>query len=232
LLLYLFKDGKGIHYPGNYKIVYHGFIYLLHLKMFTGIIECMGKVVSVAEKGSNRVFSIESAISAQLKEDQSVSHNGICLTVEQVSGNQHQVTAIDETLKKTDAGYWQPGRELNLERCVAANGRFDGHFVSGHIDGTGICTSVEPQNGSTICRFSFEEAFAPLVIEKGGIGLNGISLTIFDVSRTGFAVAIIPYTWEHTTLRHVQPGDTVNLEFDMIGKYINRRFSLEKGIIH
>lgn len=196
--------------------------------MFTGIIESMGTVISVEENGTNRIFWIESDISPQLKEDQSVSHNGICLTVESVSANRHRVTAIDETLKKTTAGEWAEGTVLNLERCVAANGRFDGHFVSGHIDGTGICTQVKEQNGSYLLRFSFPDSFAPLVIEKGGISMNGISLTIFDVTRNQFSIAVIPYTWSHTNIRLLQPGSRVNLEFDMIGKYLDRRLSLER----
>lgn len=195
--------------------------------MFTGIIESMGTVVAAEEKGTNRVFTIESAISSQLKEDQSVSHNGICLTVESVSGNTHRLTAIEETLKKTNAGEWQPGTPVNLERCVTANGRFDGHFVSGHVDGTGACVTVEERNGSTVYTISFDEQFAPLVIEKGSICLDGISLTIFDVTRNSFSVAIIPYTSTHTNIRFLQPGSLVNLEFDMIGKYLNRRLSLE-----
>lgn len=195
--------------------------------MFTGIIESMGTVVAVEEKGANRVFAIESEISSQLKEDQSVSHNGICLTVESVSGPIHRLTAIEETLKKTNAGEWQPGAVLNLERCVTANGRFDGHFVSGHIDGTGTCISAEEHDGSTVYRIRFDESFAPLVIEKGSICLNGISLTIFDVTKNSFSVAIIPYTSTHTNMNLLKPGHRVNLEFDMIGKYLNRRLSLE-----
>lgn len=198
--------------------------------MFTGIIESMGTVIAVEEKGSNRVFVIESGISSQLKEDQSVSHNGICLTVESVSGNTHRLTAIGETLKKTNAGNWQPGTAVNLERCVTANGRFDGHFVSGHVDATGACTKTEDQNGSTVYTISFEEKFAPLVIEKGSICLDGISLTIFDVTRNSFSMAIIPYTSAHTNIRFLQPGHRVNLEFDMIGKYLNRRLSLESTL--
>lgn len=195
--------------------------------MFTGIIESMGTVRAVDQKGSNRVFTIESAISSQLKEDQSVSHNGICLTVEAVSGNTHHLTAIEETLKKTNAGEWQPGTVLNLERCVTANSRFDGHFVSGHVDGTGTCISAEERDGSTVYQIGFDEQFAPLVIEKGSICLNGISLTIFNVTQNSFSVAIIPYTATHTNIGLLKPGSRVNLEFDMIGKYLNRRLSLE-----
>ncbi len=188
----------------------------------------MGRVVSAEQKGSSRVFWVESAISAQLKADQSLSHEGICLTVEEVDGNRHRVTAIEETLNKTTSGQWAAGTPLNLERCVSANGRFDGHFVTGHVDGTGQCISLENRNGSYLFRFRFPEEQAHLVIEKGAICINGTSLTIFDVTRNEFSVAIIPYTWQHTTIQFLQPGQPVNLEFDMIGKYLHRRFQLEQ----
>lgn len=196
--------------------------------MFTGIIEQVGVVVDVGQNGSSRVFWVESAISAQLKADQSLSHEGICLTVEEVNGNRHRVTAIEETLNKTTAGTWVPGTRVNLERCVSANGRFDGHFVTGHVDGTGVCHNITDRNGSFLLRFGFPEEQAHLVIEKGAICINGTSLTIFDVSRNEFSVAIIPYTWQYTTIQFLEPGSHVNLEFDMIGKYLHRRFQLEQ----
>lgn len=194
--------------------------------MFTGIIESVGTVTGISISGTNRSFRIESPISSQLKVDQSVSHNGVCLTVTTVEGDTHEVTAIAETLEKTTLGHWQTGSQVNLERCVALNGRLDGHLVQGHVDGTGRCLSIEDKNGSRELRISIDPAFAPLIIEKGSISLNGISLTIFQVSRDAFTVAIIPYTWEHTNLSQLQTGDPVNLEFDLVGKYIQRMASL------
>lgn len=190
--------------------------------MFTGIIESLGKVISATPSGSNTVFWIESPISEQLKIDQSVSHNGICLTVEEIKGNTHRVTAIQETLQKTNGGTWIAGTAVNLERCLLANGRLDGHLVQGHVDSTGTCISREDANGSWIYRFQFPEKFAPLIIEKGSIAINGISLTCFNVTRDSFTVAIIPYTFTHTNLQWVDAGTIINIEFDLMGKYILR----------
>lgn len=194
--------------------------------MFTGIIETTGKIVSVEQQGNNKTFTVASPISGELKTDQSVSHNGVCLTVEQVIDNQHRVTAVRETLDKTDLNAWQPGDTVNLERCLAFNGRLDGHVVQGHVDATAICTDVKEMNGSWQFSFEFPAEFAPYIIEKGSISLNGISLTVFNVTRNGFSVAIIPYTYEHTNIQFLQPGSTVNLEFDVIGKYVQRYLSL------
>jgi len=194
--------------------------------MFTGIIEHTGLVKEVISNGSNRSFWIESPVSDQLKTDQSVSHSGVCLTVEEVRGNQHRITAIEETLKKTNLGSWEPGSLVNLERCLQMNGRLDGHLVQGHVDATGTCTGKTVKEGSWEFEISFPRSFAELVIEKGSICLNGISLTAFDVKKKHFKVAIIPYTFEHTNLKTLEPGHTVNLEFDMIGKYLLRRLSL------
>jgi riboflavin synthase len=194
--------------------------------MFTGIIESVGTITDITNKGSNRTFRIESLISNELKIDQSVSHNGVCLTVTAVHDNQHEVTAIAETLEKTNLGSWQPGTRVNLERCVPLNGRLDGHLVQGHVDGTGRCIRIEDKKGSYELRFQIDPSFAELIIEKGSISLNGISLTIFHVSRDAFSVAIIPYTWEHTNIGQLQEGDRVNLEFDLVGKYLQRRASL------
>ncbi|WP_300601184.1 riboflavin synthase [Niabella sp.] len=188
--------------------------------MFTGIIEAMGTVVSREEAGSNITFWIESPVSKELKEDQSVSHNGVCLTVEAVQENRHQVTAIAETLDVSNLSSWQPGTLVNLERCMVLNGRLDGHIVQGHVDGTAVCNKVVSKEGSTEYTFEFNRSFAPLVIEKGSISLNGISLTVFNVTETTFTVAIIPYTITHTNMRQVAPGNIVNLEFDVIGKYV------------
>jgi riboflavin synthase len=194
--------------------------------MFTGIIESVGTITDITNKGSNRTFRIESLISNELKIDQSVSHNGVCLTVTAVHDNQHEVTAIAETLEKTNLGNWQPGTRVNLERCVPLNGRLDGHLVQGHVDGTGRCLWIEDKKGSYELRFQIDPSFAPLIIEKGSISLNGISLTIFNVSRDAFTVAIIPYTWDHTNIGQLREGDPVNLEFDLVGKYLQRRASL------
>lgn len=195
--------------------------------MFTGIIEHTGIVKEVISNGSNRSFWIESPVSDQLKTDQSVSHSGVCLTVEDVSGNRHRITAIDETLKKTNLGSWETGTLVNLERCLQLNGRLDGHLVQGHVDATGTCISKNVKEGSWEFTISFPRQFAELVIEKGSICLNGISLTAFNVKTDQFSVAIIPYTFEHTNLKSLETGHTVNLEFDMIGKYLLRRLSLK-----
>lgn len=190
--------------------------------MFTGIIETLGKIETVTVSGSNTTFTISSPISHELKVDQSVSHNGVCLTVEAVNGLLHQVTAIAETLAKTNLGALKPGNAVNLERCVPLNGRLDGHLVQGHVDSTATCQAVKVLDGSHEYRFSFPEQFAALVIEKGSICLNGISLTVFDVTRNEFSIAVIPYTYEHTNIKEIQEGSTVNIEFDMIGKYVSR----------
>lgn len=197
--------------------------------MFTGIIETTGIVKELIINGSNRTFWIESPLSQEFRADQSVSHNGVCLTVEEVQGSLHRVTAIDETLQKTDLRSWSTGSVVNLERSLVVNGRLDGHFVQGHVDATGICKHREEKNGSYEYEFEFPKKFAELVIEKGSVAVNGISLTAFDVKKKCFTVAIIPYTFEHTNIKKIQPGDTVNLEFDMIGKYLLRRLSLENN---
>jgi riboflavin synthase len=195
--------------------------------MFTGIIENIGKVVSVDQLGTSKVFWVESPLAEELRIDQSLSHNGICLTVEEIKSGCYRVTAILETLEKTNCGSWISGSPVNLERCLAAGGRFDGHMVQGHVDTTGTCVSREDSNGSWLYRFSFPEKFAPLIIEKGSIAVNGISLTCFDVKKSSFSVAIIPYTYHHTNLNEVVPGSSVNLEFDLLGKYLLRKWSLD-----
>jgi riboflavin synthase len=196
--------------------------------MFTGIIECKGKVLSVAAKGTNLSFWIESSISQELKVDQSLSHNGVCLTVEAIEGNKHLVTAIEETLKKTDLSYWAVGMEVNLERCMLMNGRLDGHIVQGHVDTMAVCLERKELEGSVEYIFQFPAEFAHLVIEKGSIAVNGTSLTCFNVERDRFTIAVIPYTFEHTTIRQVQKGTNVNIEFDILGKYVQRRMELTK----
>jgi riboflavin synthase len=196
--------------------------------MFTGIIEALGTVKELASNGSNKIFWIESLLSAELKADQSISHSGVCLTVEEIKGSRHRVTAIEETLQKTNIGAWQKGTIVNLERCLALNGRLDGHFVQGHVDTTATCTAKKEKDGSWEFEFEFPVKFAELMIEKGSVCLNGISLTAFHVKKKKFTVAIIPYTYEHTNIQSIQPGDMVNIEFDIIGKYLLRRLSLMK----
>lgn len=195
--------------------------------MFTGIIETIGVVTEVIINGTNRSFRIESPLSDQLKIDQSVSHNGACLTIEKIADNTHQVTAIAETLKKTNLNQWEPGTLINLERCLQISNRLDGHLVQGHVDATGICTEVKGKEGSREFSFRFSKKFAPLVIEKGSICINGTSLTVFNVKKKSFRVAVIPYTFEHTNMKELKEGDTVNLEFDIIGKYLLRSLSLK-----
>ncbi|RYY70741.1 MAG: riboflavin synthase [Chitinophagaceae bacterium] len=194
--------------------------------MFTGIIEATGHVKSLEINGSNISFWVESPLSSQLKIDQSLSHNGVCLTVEAIEGPLYKVTAIEETLSKTNLGTLKENSAVNLERCMQMNGRLDGHIVQGHVDGTAACTGVAQKDGSWEFSFRFDEKFASLVIEKGSITLNGISLTVFNVGRNQFTVAIIPYTFEHTNMSQLKKDDVVNIEFDMIGKYVNRIASL------
>jgi riboflavin synthase len=196
--------------------------------MFTGIIESTGQVEEVLVAGTNKSYWIKSPISHELKTDQSVSHDGVCLTVEETDGQRHRVTAIQETLQKSNLHQWQPGHQVNLERCMTMNGRLDGHIVQGHVDATATCVSVNDLEGSREFRFRFPASFASLVIEKGSASINGISLTVFNVTRDEFSVAIIPYTLEHTNIQYVFPGTTVNVEFDMVGKYITRYLSLQQ----
>ena len=194
--------------------------------MFTGIIECQGIIKTITETGSNKTFWIKSTVSPKLKINQSISHDGVCLTVEEVKKNRHRVTAIEETLKKTTLGNWQPGQLVNIERCLKLNARLDGHFVQGHVDVTAICTRKIEKDGSWEIKFQFPEEFAEFIIEKGSICINGISLTAFNVNSSSFDVAIIPYTFEHTNMLALVPGKEVNLEFDLVGKYIKRKLSL------
>lgn len=190
--------------------------------MFTGIIEALGTVRDVRTDGGNVHFTVQSPFAAELKIDQSVAHDGVCLTVVAVeaAAGTHVVTAIHETLLKTNLGQWAPGRRVNLERCLAAGGRFDGHIVQGHVDLTATCESVEDQNGSWRYRFRHAPGPGRVTVEKGSICINGTSLTCFDSTDDGFSVAIIPYTYEHTTFQDLRPGDLVNLEFDIVGKYV------------
>lgn len=195
--------------------------------MFTGIIEATGIVKEVITNGSNRSFWVESPLSTEFKVDQSISHSGVCLTVEEIKDSSHRVTAINETLKKTNLKNWVAGTLVNIERCLAINGRLDGHFVQGHVDTTGKCLKRKEKNGSWEFVIEFPEKFAGLIIEKGSICLDGISLTSFNVKKNRFTVAVIPYTFDHTNIQQTIKGDLVNLEFDLLGKYIARRLELK-----
>lgn len=191
--------------------------------MFTGIIEALGTVLEVTENGTNRNFWIGSPLSETLKIDQSLSHDGVCLTIEGIESHAYRVTAVQETLVKTNLTQWTKNRIVNLERCLKMNGRIDGHLVQGHVDGMGICLDKQDLKGSWLIRLGFPAHFAPLLIEKGSICINGISLTAFDVTHDQFSVAIIPYTYANTNMQYLEPGQSVNLEFDLIGKYVLRQ---------
>ena len=190
--------------------------------MFTGIIETTGLVSGIEPTGTNLTFTIESSLAAELKVDQSVSHNGVCLTVTGIGDNTYTVTAVDETLKKTNLGHVRRGDRLNLERCMPANGRFDGHIVQGHVDQTGVCTAVQDMNGSWLFDFQYANTTDNVTVEKGSICINGVSLTVFNAQPDGFRVTIIPYTYEHNNFRDLKEGETVNLEFDIVGKYLKK----------
>lgn len=199
--------------------------------MFTGIIEASGQVQSIADEGTNLHFTISSPLSGQLKIDQSLAHNGVCLTVVALGNGTHTVTAIEETLRRTNLGKWEIGTEVNLERAMQSNARLDGHIVQGHVDATGVCTEVATLEGSW--RFSFEYLFQPeyLLVDKGSVCVNGVSLTVVEPGqlpdgKARFSVAIIPYTFAHTNFRHLKTGDRVNLEFDVIGKYVAKHMAL------
>ncbi|WP_312555899.1 riboflavin synthase [Empedobacter brevis] len=193
--------------------------------MFTGIVEGVGKLIKTEKDQSNLHLWIEADFCDELKIDQSVAHNGVCLTVVDFKGNLYKVTAIEETLQKTNFNTLKDGDLINLERCLQFNGRIDGHIVQGHVDQIGKIVSIENQNGSFFLTVAYDEAsLGNVTVEKGSICLNGISLTVVDSKVGQFSVAIIPYTWEFTNLNHVQVGDTLNLEFDILGKYVKRLF--------
>ncbi len=196
--------------------------------MFTGIIETTGIVKEVTANGSNKAFWIESGISSQLKIDQSLSHSGVCLTIEEIRNENHRVTAVDETLRKTNLHTWQVGTIVNLERCLQINDRLDGHIIQGHVDTVGTCIKRKEREGSWEFDFEFPKKFAPLIIEKGSICINGISLTAFNVKKKGFSIAVIPYTFEHTNIKELSERSEVNLEFDIIGKYVYRYLNLNE----
>jgi len=194
--------------------------------MFTGIIEATGLVKEVQPQGSNVDLWIESNITSELKIDQSVAHNGVCLTVVEIKGDSYRVTAVDETLRKTNLGGWKVGDLVNLERSLKVGSRLDGHFVQGHVDATATCIEKQTLEGSWLFRFRFPNEYAALVIEKGSICINGVSLTVFNVGKDECTVTIIPYTYEHTNFKTIEEGSVVNIEFDVLGKYLMRQKEL------
>ena len=190
--------------------------------MFTGIIETLGKVTNVVKEQENVHLSIKSSFTHELKVDQSVAHNGVCLTVVSINDDEYTVTAIKETLDKTNIGKLKEGTIVNLERGMKLGDRLDGHLVQGHVDETGICIDKKDENGSTVFTFSYNSNKNSITIEKGSITINGVSLTVFNSGKNQFSVAIIPYTVENTTFKGIEKGTIVNLEFDVIGKYVSR----------
>jgi len=196
--------------------------------MFTGIIETIGKVSRLDHEAGNLHITVASALSDELKIDQSISHNGVCLTVVALSPGEHTVTAIAETLSKSNLGGLQLGSEVNLERCTKVGDRLDGHIVQGHVDQTARCIAVEDQQGSWLYTFQYDAGPGNITVEKGSITVNGISLTVVDSKDSQFSVAIIPYTYEHTNLKQVNVGDVVNLEFDIVGKYVARLLGMRR----
>lgn len=193
--------------------------------MFTGIIETLGIVQEVKKEQDNIHITIDSSLANELKIDQSVAHNGICLTVVAIEGNHYTVTAIGETIKKTNISNWKVGDRVNLERAMKLGDRLDGHIVQGHVDQIGTCVSVQETNGSWFYTFEYDAALQNITIEKGSITVNGVSLTVVDSGNNNFSVAIIPYTYEHTNFSSFVVGTKVNLEFDVIGKYVSRLYA-------
>jgi riboflavin synthase len=192
--------------------------------MFTGIIESLGVVQEVKKEKDNIHITIDSSITGELKIDQSVAHNGICLTVVAITGTTYTVTAIGETIKKTNLSYWEVGNNVNLERAMKLGDRLDGHIVQGHVDQVGTCIVAKETNGSWFYTFEYDPTLQNITIEKGSITVNGVSLTVVDSGATNFSVAIIPYTYEHTNFNSFVVGTKVNLEFDVIGKYVSRLY--------
>ena len=195
--------------------------------MFTGIIEELGHVVAVENDGGNTHFKIKANMASELKIDQSLAHDGCCLTVVHIEADEYVVTAIQETLKRTALGKWEVGTAVNLERCMKNDGRFDGHIVQGHVDCTAICTDIKEQDGSWAFFFSYEADH--ITVEKGSITVNGTSLTVVDSQEKYFSVCIIPYTYENTTFKNLKKGSVINLEFDVLGKYIQKYLSKLKS---
>jgi riboflavin synthase len=199
--------------------------------MFTGIIESLGKVEKLEKEGSNLHITISSTLSSALKIDQSVSHNGVCLTVVNIENDQYIVTAIEETLVRTNLGLLKIGDTVNLERAMLSSARLDGHMVQGHVDATATCLGVEERDGSWYYRFNYQPSPEHLLVDKGSICINGVSLTVVEPIEDTFSVAIIPYTYANTTFKNLKKGSTINLEFDIIGKYIGRYFEVYKNAL-
>ena len=195
--------------------------------MFTGIIETLGTIQEIRKENGNLHISVSSSITEELKIDQSVAHNGVCLTVVAINSNQYTVTAIQETIAKTNLADWNVGDFVNLERAMKLGDRLDGHIVQGHVDQIGVCKSIVEANGSWYYTFEYDENLNNLTIEKGSITVNGVSLTVVNSKRNEFSVAIIPFTYEHTNFKNFKVGTKINLEFDVIGKYVSRLYSLK-----
>ena len=193
--------------------------------MFTGIIETLGTIQEIKKENTNVHITMDSSITSELQIDQSVAHNGICLTVVAIKNNSYTVTAIDETIKKTNLSSWKVGDSVNLERAMKLGDRLDGHIVQGHVDQTGTCILAEETNGSWLYSFEYDETLNNITIEKGSITVNGVSLTVVNSKKNEFSVAIIPYTYEHTNFKSFEVGTKINLEFDVIGKYVSRLYS-------
>lgn len=196
--------------------------------MFTGIIETLGRIKSIEKEQENVHFTITSSVTSELKIDQSVAHNGVCLTVVAIENDNYTVTAIKETLDKTNLGTWKEGDAVNLERAMKLGDRLDGHIVQGHVDQVGTCISVKEANGSWYFTFKYDATLSNITIEKGSITVNGVSLTVVNSKLNEFSVAIIPYTFSHTNFHTMKEGSLVNLEFDVIGKYVSRLNELRK----
>lgn len=201
--------------------------------MFSGIVEAMAKVVAVEQDKENKHFTLTCEFGNELKIDQSVAHNGVCLTVVKREGNSYVVTAMDETLKRSNLGLFQPGDEVNVERSMQMNGRLDGHIVQGHVDTTATCTKIEDAEGSYIYTFEYEVSNEMIergyfTVDKGSVTVNGVSLTVCNPTRNSFQVCIIPFTFEHTNFHNLKVGSKVNIEFDILGKYISRMAALTK----
>lgn len=190
--------------------------------MFTGIIESFGTLEKISEQDTNKTFVFSCDFSSELKIDQSLSHNGVCLTVIAIDGKNYSVTAIKETLDKSNLGSLKKGEMVNLERCLRADGRFDGHIVQGHVDQTAICKEIKNINGSFEFVFEYDVSYGNITVEKGSVCVNGVSLTVSQSKKNVFSVYIIPYTFENTTIKYLKIGDKVNIEFDIVGKYIKR----------
>ena len=195
--------------------------------MFTGIIETLGTIQEIRKENGNLHISVSSSLTEELKIDQSVAHNGVCLTVVAINSNQYTVTAIQETIAKTNLADWNVGDLVNLERAMKLGDRLDGHIVQGHVDQIGVCKSVVEADGSWYYTFEYDEKLNNLTIEKGSITVNGVSLTVVNSKRNEFGVAIIPFTYEHTNFKNFKVGTKINLEFDVIGKYVSRLYSLK-----